>query len=253
MIYITGDCHGRYRRFSSENFPEQEQMTKDDFIIVCGDFGIWHKDNEEINTWKWLNKLPFTILFVGGNHENYDRLYSDEFEIVDFHGGKAQKISENIYYLMRGEIYSLCGKKFFCFGGASSHDIADGILDENDFPSYKAFLDKVQEWRVKNKMFRINHMSWWKQELPTEEEINYALKNLEKHNNTVDFIVTHCAPQNIASYMSCGKYAKDVLTVFFDKLSEKVKFKKWFFGHYHNDENIFDKYVLLYYQIIRIV
>lgn len=27
-IYITGDCHGDYRRFNTQIFPEQKEMTK---------------------------------------------------------------------------------------------------------------------------------------------------------------------------------------------------------------------------------
>ena len=38
-IYITGDCHGDYRRFSTEIFPEQYTMGKSDYVIVCGDYG----------------------------------------------------------------------------------------------------------------------------------------------------------------------------------------------------------------------
>ena len=31
MIYITGDCHADWRKFSTESFPEQKDMTRDDF------------------------------------------------------------------------------------------------------------------------------------------------------------------------------------------------------------------------------
>ena len=34
MIYATGDCHGNFRRFQSEYFPEQANMTKDDTVII---------------------------------------------------------------------------------------------------------------------------------------------------------------------------------------------------------------------------
>ena len=30
MIYITGDCHQEFRRFSTRNFPEQKEMSKED-------------------------------------------------------------------------------------------------------------------------------------------------------------------------------------------------------------------------------
>ena len=49
FIYITGDCHGDYRRFSTEIFPEQYTMGKNDYVIVCGDFGYWSEDREQCN------------------------------------------------------------------------------------------------------------------------------------------------------------------------------------------------------------
>ena len=42
MIYITGDCHSNFERFTEENFSIQNEMTKDDYVIICGDFGgVW--------------------------------------------------------------------------------------------------------------------------------------------------------------------------------------------------------------------
>ena len=54
MIYITGDTHGNYDKFAVKNFAEQVLMTKDDYVIICGDFGFW-KDNS--NQKYWLNWL----------------------------------------------------------------------------------------------------------------------------------------------------------------------------------------------------
>lgn len=92
MIYITGDTHADFTRFSTKNFPEQKEMTKDDYIIICGDFGgIWsylYSDKTEKYWLDWLENKPFTILFIDGNHENFDRL-SKEFRVVNYHGGKA--------------------------------------------------------------------------------------------------------------------------------------------------------------------
>ena len=39
MIYVTGDCHADFTRFNTKIFPEQYEMTKDDYVIICGDFG----------------------------------------------------------------------------------------------------------------------------------------------------------------------------------------------------------------------
>ena len=251
MVYITGDCHSNWKRFSSDRFPEQRELTRDDFIIVCGDFGLWHDDKTERWWLDWMEEKNFTILFVDGNHENFDRLYGDEFEVVDFHGGKAHKIRENVYHLMRGYVFDLCGKKFFAFGGASSHDIEDGILDRDDFISDDEFNDTVRAWYRQNKWFRINHISWWEQEMPSQEEMNFGLRTLEQNGNKVDFIVSHCCPQEVASVFLPDK--PNQLASYFDVVSNTVEFSKWFFGHYHNNTQVFSKFIMLYEQIVRIV
>lgn len=253
MVYISGDCHAEWGRFSTKSFPEQIEMTRNDFVIVCGDFGIWH-DNPTERWWlRWLEEKNFTLLFVDGNHENFDRLYSDEFKIVDFHGGKAHKIRENIYHLMRGYIFDLCGKKFFAFGGASSHDINDGILDRNDFASDDDFKRTYRCWNREKKMFRINHYSWWRQEMPSQEEMDFGLKTLAEYDDKVDFIVSHCCPQEIAAIFSNGFYKSDQLTTYFNVIANTIDFSKWFFGHYHNNMQIMNKFIMLYEQIIRVV
>ena len=75
MIWATGDCHGNFERFRPEYFPEQAQMTKDDVVVVTGDFGgIWFGDARDDEALGCLESLPFTLAFVDGNHENYDAL-----------------------------------------------------------------------------------------------------------------------------------------------------------------------------------
>lgn len=39
MIYITGDTHADFSRFEDAEFPIQSNMTKNDYVIICGDFG----------------------------------------------------------------------------------------------------------------------------------------------------------------------------------------------------------------------
>lgn len=251
MVFVTGDCHAEFNKFSTKNFPEQKGMTHDDIVIVCGDFGLWHDDETERYWLKWLNRKNFTTVFVDGNHENFDRLYSDEFPIVDFHGGKAHKIRENIYHLMRGYVFDLCGKKFFAFGGASSHDIDDGILDRKDFQSDRELVDEYNRRTRRGEMLRINHISWWKQELPTEDELAFGLQTLIQNGNKVDYIISHCCPQEIASF--CGFHEPDVLTQWFNMVAHTVQFDKWYFGHYHDNRQIMSKFIMLYEKIERVL
>lgn len=250
MIYITGDCHSDFVRFNKENFPEQNEMSKEDYVIICGDFGgVWNAEKEsKRETWwmDWLEEKSFTTLFVDGNHENFDRLYS--YPVEEWKGGKVHKIRPSVLHLMRGQVYLIDDKKIFTFGGASSHDISGGILepDDPDFKSKKKELD--QEWIS----YRINHVSWWKQELPSDTEMEEGLQNLNLHENKVDFIVSHCCSSSTQALLGGGMFIPDVLTQYLEQIRQTVTYKKWFFGHYHDNKNVNMEEILLYEQIVRI-
>lgn len=223
-------------------------------MIVCGDFGIWNEsDKKEKEALDELQKLSFTILFVDGNHENFDRLYSDEFDEIDLLGGKAHGIRNNVYHLKRGYVFTINDKKFFCFGGAKSHDIRDGILNPDDYKSLNEFLREYTAMYNQGKIFRVNHFSWWDKELPSDEEMNNGIINLEKTDYKVDFIISHCAPSSIAKKINKHYDTEDKLTKYFEYIKDNVQFEKWFFGHYHNDQDITDKFKLCYENFERII
>lgn len=250
MIFITGDCHRNFERFNIKNFPEQKEMTKDDYVIICGDFGgVWSKNEEnkeETMLMDWLECKSFTTLFVEGNHENFDRLYN--YPVEEWHGGKVHKVRPSVIHLMRGQIFEIDGMKIFTFGGASSHDIDGGILelDDPNFNTKRKLLDR------EHKCYRVNHISWWSQELASNEEMEEGLINLDMHNNEVDFIVTHCCASSTQILFGGGLYKPDRQTAYLEKIRQNVEFRKWFFGHYHENKNINSKEIMLYEQIIRI-
>ena len=261
-IFITGDIHGNPTRFASRSFFEQKELDKSDFVIIAGNFGlIWNKMKSayERNWLDWLDKKPFTTLFIDGNHENFDRL--DYLTVYDWHGGKVHKISNSVMHLMRGEIYDIAGQKIFAFGGAPSHDInglatpeelkenyTAGILNRSD----KDFKFKVKKLNKERLCYRINHETWWKQEMPSESEMAYAWDNLEKHNFKVDYIITHDAPSSDVVLLGYTGVANK-LTKFLEDVRAKCEYKHWFFGHYHENRRINDRETCIYEQIIRIV
>lgn len=244
MIWVTGDTHadwiGRLNKFS---FPEQLNMTKDDYVIILGDFGLWNKTYIEDYGLKYLNELPFTTLFIDGNHENFDRLYS--YPVSEWHGGKVHYIKDSVIHLMRGQIFDINDNTFFTFGGAKSQDIRDGILDL-DSP-------ELVEWRSdRTKKYRVNHISWWKEEMPSQEEMDEGLQNLKLCGNKVDFILTHCVSSSTQALLSHGEYTPDELTKYLEEIRCNTEYKKWLFGHYHRNMAVNDKDICLYEQIVRI-
>lgn len=242
-IYITGDIHGDFNKIA--NITHFYNYKETDYYIICGDFGIW--DAKSINTLRKMSSLlPCTILFCDGNHENFDILYS--LPVVDYLGGKAHKIADNIYHLMRGEIYIIEDKTFFVMGGAASHDIQDGILDPKDryFSRRRRRLEEQGKY-----MYRIRGRSWWEQEMPTKEEYEYARQNLQKNNNKVDYIISHCAPSRFV-YRFNNNYKPDELTDFHNEIYHTIDFKHWYCGHYHANINMEENFTILYGKIEKI-
>lgn len=247
MVFATGDTHGNFLRFRPENFPEQENMTKNDYVIICGDFGgVWDGSKKEHQTLDWLESLPFTVLFVSGNHENFDLL--KKLPVEEWHGGKVQFIRPHVIHLLRGQVFELEGYTFFTMGGASSHDISDGILDPyaDDFEEQYWFMRRLRC------SFRVDHHSWWREELPSDEEYAEALKTLEQIGWAADYFITHCAPNSVVKKLD-PDYDLDQLTAFLEKIRQKAKFHYWLFGHYHDNKIIDERYVLLWEQIVQII
>lgn len=253
-IWLTGDTHSDVRRLNNESFYEQKEFSNQDenFVIILGDFGLVWEAKESKNETYWLNWLEyrnFTTLFCDGNHENFDRLNS--MPVTEWHGGNVHQIRPHVFHLMRGQVFNILGKKFFTFGGARSHDINNGILDVND-PEWK---EKAKELRKDGKyMYRVKGLSWWEQELPTKEEMQTGYDNLATHDYTVDYILTHSPCTSDLYFMRHGSrdYKPDILTDYLEDVRGRTDYKKWYFGHMHENRVVSDKGICLYEQIMRI-
>ena len=102
-IFMTGDTHGDFSRLRPVAFREQGGLTKDDYLIICGDFGgVWDGSEIEQQWLDWLEDRSFTTLFVSGNHENYDLLRSYPTSV--WHGGLVQPIRPSVLHLMRRDL-----------------------------------------------------------------------------------------------------------------------------------------------------
>lgn len=51
-------------------FPEQKEMTKDDFVIICGDFGgVWNKGEESKEETMLMDWLPRWTSLIPSIHK----------------------------------------------------------------------------------------------------------------------------------------------------------------------------------------
>lgn len=232
MIFVTGDTHGEHdiHKLNTIGFPEQKGLTRDDYVIICGDFGVvWNDDACDRYWLEWLENKPWTTLWIDGNHENFDLLR--KYPKEQWNSGVVQKITPHVIHLCRGEIFNLQGKTFFAMGGAESTD----------------------------RVFRKEGLSWWKEEMPSDEEMAHAIQTLEQANWNVDYVLTHTICNDVLKqlfflYAEFGwQYKTNQLSDFFQKIEQKLSYQQWFCGHYHDDIVMSDnKHTMVYHNIIRL-
>lgn len=216
-VFLTGDTHGP---IDSGKIIGSQALTgrfnAKDSLIILGDFGgVWYGDPRDDYLLNAYEELPCTVFFIDGNHENFDVLY--KYPEVTKSGAKCHQVRENLFHVMRGEILDIAGKKFFCFGGATSIDM----------------------------MWRTAGVSWWPQEIPSPAEYDNAEKNLDIVNRKVDYVLTHCAPTLTLEKLN-PTYISDSITDRLESWDAVIEYKRWYFGHYHIDYKIDKKHICLY-------
>lgn len=291
MIFATADTHGPQspvpedgfvHRFSVRNMPQQKEMTKNDFVILCGDFGgVWDIDpdgtKEENWALDWLDRKPFTALIVPGNHENYDRLTGihdpkllsswlfDAFpnekkqELItglprtQWHGGYVRTIRPSVLMLEPG-LFEIQGKRCLVFGGAKSLDAGPAVLNPLEFETRKAFREYEKRTRLQTgRCERVRGVSWWPQEEYPETTQNTILTALRGCESTVNFIFTHSGAIDHEKALF-GTQSNSKTAAFLQCIKENVRYEQWYFGHYHINKTLpGGKDHALYDQILRIL
>jgi hypothetical protein len=218
MIYITGDTHGSIDFKKLKIYFAHRYASPKDVLIILGDAGIiWSKSEEYTTQYSFLGP---TVLFIDGNHENFDLL--NKFPVVKIYSGKAHYIDENIYHLCRGEIFKINGLSFLAMGGARSTD----------------------------RYLRTEGESWWKDEAISDADMANAQKNLERYGYSIDYVLTHCAPTRIVTNRL--NLEDDHNTDLLQDLMAQTTYRYWYFGHYHRDLRIDSKFRCFYNDILEI-
>ena len=88
--------------------------------------------------------------------------------------------------------------------------------------------------------------------MPSNDEYEEGLANLDKVNNQVDYILSHCAPTTVLTSIN-PTYKTDTVTRYLEIVRQTVKFGWHYFGHYHIDKDFLNyKATCLYNNIIKI-
>lgn len=227
-IYLTGDTHGNLlQRISKKNCIKTNNpiLQNGDILIVLGDFGhVWNQESwKEI---KYLNKYlverGIEVLSVLGNHEGYDII--EQLPQVNLYGGMTYEISSNMHFMKNGELFEIENSKFCVFGGALSVD----------------------------KIYRKEGKSWWSQEIPSKETMQYFMDNLDKVNTEDYILLTHTTNhEQIKRILWSDSPKLDEVSRFLEFVKYQYKFKNHYFGHFHENREYGDS-TLLYDKIIKL-
>jgi predicted phosphodiesterase len=206
-IIFSGDTHGdndidKIRRFGWE---------EDDVLIQLGDFGgIWYgkRNDWEQKIFDFYSSLGITIFFVPGNHENFDRLFSDEFPFVsERHIDKPVKQIDKCVYMLDDDIYTINDKVFATYYGGTSID----------------------------KAYRIPHRSWWSQELHSDHKFRDVYR---KYNGKkVNYFISHAGSLRLKEKLKFNhhSYESDKAEMEIEKLLSVMRYDFHLCGHYHED------------------
>jgi UDP-2,3-diacylglucosamine pyrophosphatase LpxH len=217
MVFVTGDKHGDLTEII--DFVQRFELNKDDSIIVLGDMGMcWRKDKKDLkyNVDLWtVRGNGVKLYFIDGNHENFRILNSLPIE------NNMHKVADNIYHLLRGQVYEFEGKKILTMGGADSVD-----------------------WFLRTK-----NLDWWEEETISQEDIDRVPAG------HYDYVLTHCCPRNVFEenkvyLITLGRIDQDKVNHNSEdklqQLFEKITFNHHYFGHYHIDKDLDGNHTCLY-------
>ena len=221
MIYFTGDMHGDESRIYSKQL---RRLKAGDVLVICGDFGfVWDGSAKEKKILDYLGSRKYTVVFLDGTHENFELLNS--YRVTVWKGGRVHRISGNLFHLIRGQVYTIDGVKMFAFGGGES------------------------EYRE----IRYEQENWWREELPSPEEMTEGAENIDEAGCKVDIIATHEPP----SLVKCSILMRqglpervNKLNGYFEELNRVCEFKHWFFGAMHEDRVITPVHTALFKDVV---
>lgn len=227
-LLITGDLHGDTAALAII----AKRMQQGDILFVAGDFGFVFRNNNDERCFlndvdQFLKRKEAYLVFVDGNHENHKVL--NEYPIEEWMGARVHRIRRRIIHVLRGEILEIKQNKLFCFGGAFSIDRA----------------------------YRKLNISYWEEEIPTDEDFRNGNECLGKCGCQVDFVITHTCPLNMLPYLGARHNAPEEyrLQNYLQWVNDNVRpfLKHWYFGHWHMDKELPQKCRAIYLDVVDMI
>ena len=150
-LFCVGDLHGEFQALEALALT----AAPDDIIIQVGDFGIWPYTQA-----RW--QLSRDVYFVDGNH--------DHIPSLPLHALAPVEVWPHAWYVPRGVVLNLLGRRVLFCGGSKSLDRA---------------------WRPKNS----TQHGWFEEEQLTMNDVARAREHVGAE--VIDLMITHAPPDSV--------------------------------------------------------
>lgn len=232
---FTSDTHGSLNDFYSiqRKIIAQGYNPTECAVIILGDAGFnYYLDHRDKNLKDWFStKCDYTVYCIKGNHEarptdikTMEKHY--DYDVcgpvyLEPHYPKIRYFLDTV-----GKCYKINGYSMLTIGGAYSVD----------------------------KYYRLEHgWGWFDNEQLSQGEMDYITHKVT--GNNFDFVLSHTCPlswQPIDLFLSVIDQSKvdNTMEVWMDELKNKINYKTWLFGHYHDDRLVRPKVEMLYSDVI---
>ena len=231
-IFVKGDCHGNFTFLKL--WCKNNNTTKEDYLVLCGDVGInYYLNKKDKDLKEKISKCPITLICVHGNHEerpknipSYKFEYNEDLKCNVWY----EERYPNIIFPQDG-VVEILGHKCLILGGAYSID----------------------------KYYRIyRHLTWFPEEQMSEEDKERIFKILEKENS-FEYIFSHTVPliyerELVDLFLPViNQYEVDKsMEEFLSEVEDRITYKHWFFGHFHDSFDLTEKVTILYHNIVEL-
>lgn len=201
-VAFAGDWHADtiYADQILESIRDRAQV-----VLHTGDFGYHFADLDLDAFQRSAERVGMKIMFVDGNHENFDRLLSYPIDPVS----GVRMLRPDVWHLPRGFRWTWSGLRFLALGGAPSVDKA---------------------WRREG-------LSWWTQETITDADAYRAVEG-----GRADIMVCHDTPAgyDIPGLLPEGTFPAQAYVEAAEhrrllrRIVDEVQPKFLWHGHYHS-------------------
>ena len=210
-------------------FCEEQNTTKDDFIIILGDAGInYNADTSDFLLKQKLNKMPISFICIHGNHEMRPEHISTYRPSSEFFGyGWYEPRFPDLFFAKDGEVFTIAGKRCLVIGGAYSVD----------------------------KYYRLMRGAKWFADEQPDDHIKKSVEDtIERLDHKIDIVFSHTCP---LKYIPVEMFLPGIdqskvdrsTEAWLDKIEDGLTYERWYCGHYHTDK-VIDKMRFMFNDII---